>query len=83
MGRRPEVVKKSGRDDPLWVIMHMCMKTILGISLYNYLYPKLLKVICLSYYLLHFLSNKIGEEDRTGSALKWVGRRWHKQFIHM
>jgi hypothetical protein len=46
------------------------MEAMLGISLYSYLYPKLAKMLCLSYYLLCFLFNKIGEEDKTGSAWK-------------
>jgi hypothetical protein len=37
----------------------------------SYLYPKLAKTLCLSYYLLCFLFNKIGEEEgKTGSAWK-------------
>jgi hypothetical protein len=39
------------------------MEAMLGISLYNYLHLKLAKTICLSYYLLCFLFNKIGEEE--------------------
>jgi hypothetical protein len=35
-----EVVKRSGRDDPMWVAIHMCMEPMLGISLYSYLYLK-------------------------------------------
>jgi translation initiation factor 2 beta subunit (eIF-2beta)/eIF-5 len=67
------------------------MESMLGISLYSYLYLKLAKMLCLSYYVLCFLFNKIEEEeDGTGSAREqggWgigaVGRRWHKQCIHM
>jgi hypothetical protein len=45
------------------------MEAMPGISLYSYLYLKLAKILCLSYYLLCFLFNKIGEqEDGTGSA---------------
>jgi hypothetical protein len=51
--------------------IHKCMEATLRISLYSYLYPKLAKMICLSYYLLCFLSKK--EECGTGSA--WKGRR--------
>jgi hypothetical protein len=48
------------------------MEAMLGISRYSYLYPKLAKMVCLSYYLLCFLFNKIGEkEGGTGSAQKW------------
>jgi hypothetical protein len=66
-------VKRSGRDEPMWVAIHMCMEAMLGISLYNCLYPKLAKSLCLSYYLLCFLFNKIREEGRKGSAWKQVG----------
>jgi hypothetical protein len=52
----------------MWVAIHKCMEAMLGISLYSYLYPKLAKTLSLSYYLLCFLINKIGEEGRTGSA---------------
>jgi hypothetical protein len=63
-------VKRSGRDESIWVVIHMYMEAMLGISLYSYLYLKLAKVSCLSYYLLGLLFNKIGEESRTGSAWK-------------
>jgi hypothetical protein len=56
-----EVVKKSGRDEPMWVAIHKCMEAMLGISLYSYLYLKLAKTLCFSYYLLCFLYN-IGEQ---------------------
>jgi hypothetical protein len=41
---------------------------VLGIFLYSYLYLKLAKMLCLSYYRLCLLFNKIGEGGRTGSA---------------
>jgi hypothetical protein len=49
------------------------MEVTLGISLYSYLYLKLAKTPCLSYYLC-FLFNKIGEQEgRTGSSWKRGG----------
>jgi hypothetical protein len=70
-----EVVKWSGRDEPMWVVIHMCMAAMLGISLYSYLFLKLPKMLCLSYYLLCFLLNKTGEQESgTGSAWKQWGR---------
>jgi hypothetical protein len=57
-------MKMSGRDEPIQVAIHMCMEAMLGISLYSYLYLKLIKMLCLSYYLLCFVFSKIGEEDR-------------------
>jgi hypothetical protein len=68
-------VKRFGRDEPMWVVIHMCMEAMLGISLYSYLYLKLAKMLCLSYYLLCFLFNKIGEQEGgTGLARNLGGR---------
>jgi hypothetical protein len=82
-----EAVKRSGRNEPMWVSIHKCMEAILGISLYSCLYLKLAKMICLFYYRLCFLFNKIGEEGETGSVQKqgWGSSegRWPKQCIHM
>jgi hypothetical protein len=49
-----EVVKRSGRDEPMWVVIHKCMEAILGISLYSCFYLKLAKLLCISYDLLCF-----------------------------
>jgi hypothetical protein len=57
----------------------MCMEAMLGISLYSYLYLQLAKMLCLSYYFLCFLFNKIGEEGRTGSAWKQGGVEWRRR----
>jgi hypothetical protein len=66
-----EVVKRSGRDEPMWVAIRTYMEAMLRISLYSYFYLKLAKMLCLSYYVLCFLFNKIGEQEgRTGSAWK-------------
>jgi hypothetical protein len=35
--RDQEVVKRSGRDEPMWVAIHKCMEAMLGIALYSYL----------------------------------------------
>jgi hypothetical protein len=51
-------VKRSGRDEPVWVVTHMCMETMLGISLYSYPYLKLVKTLYLSYYWYVFPSTK-------------------------
>jgi hypothetical protein len=70
-----EVVKGSGRDEPMWVAIHMWMEAMIGISLYSYLYLKLAKMLFLSYYPLCFLLNKILEQEgRTSFTQNWVGR---------
>jgi hypothetical protein len=83
-------VKRSGRDEPMWVAIHMCMEAMLGISLYSYLCLKLAKTLCLSYYPLCFFFNKIGEQESgRGSVWKWgwmgrmLGQRGPKQCIHV
>jgi hypothetical protein len=74
----------------MWVAIHKCMEARLEFSLYSYLYlsVQLAKTLCLFYYLLCFLFNKIGvQEGGTGSAWKkkgaWRGQRLPKQCIHM
>jgi hypothetical protein len=85
-------VKRYGRNEPMLVVIHKCMEAMLGISLYSYLYLKQEKMLCLSYYLLCFLFNKIGEEDGGicsawkrgwGEAVRGMGGNWYKQCIHM
>jgi hypothetical protein len=71
-----EVVKGSDRGESMWVAIFMCMKAMLGISLYSYLNLKLAKMLHLSYYPLCFLFNKIrDQEGGVGSAWKsgWRG----------
>jgi hypothetical protein len=54
----------------------MCVEAMIGLSLYSYLSLKLAKMLCLSYYLLCFLFNKIREQGgRTGSAWQQQGVR--------
>jgi hypothetical protein len=66
-------VKRSGGDEPIQVVIQMLIESMLQISLYSYLYLKLVKMLYLSYYLLCVVFNKNGEEGRTGSAWKQGG----------
>jgi hypothetical protein len=43
-----EVVKRSGRDESIRVVIHTYMYAMVGISLYSYPYLKLAKTLCLS-----------------------------------
>jgi hypothetical protein len=73
-------MKRFGRDESIQVVIYMCMEAMLGISLYSYPYLKLAKTLCLSYYCLCLLFNKIGEQEgRTDSAWKQGGRGQWKQ----
>jgi hypothetical protein len=74
------VVKRTGKDEPMWVVIHICLEITQGISLYSYFYLKLEKIPCFSYYLLFSSSTKLENRrnrraDRTGSALKGEGTR--------
>jgi hypothetical protein len=42
-------VKRTGRGEPIWVVIHICMVITLGISLYSYLYVKPAKTLLISY----------------------------------
>jgi hypothetical protein len=55
-------VKRSGRDEPIWIVIHMCMEAMLGISLYSYLYLKLAK----SLNFLLFLMSSLQQNWRRG-----------------
>jgi hypothetical protein len=69
-----EVVKRSGKDEPMWVTIHKSMEAMPGIPLYSYLYLKGTTTLCLCYYLLGYLFNKIGEQEGgIGSAWKREG----------
>jgi hypothetical protein len=57
-----KVVKRSSRNELVCIATHKCMEAVIGITLYSYLELKLAKMLCLSYYLLCFLFNKIGEQ---------------------
>jgi hypothetical protein len=66
-------VKRSGRDEPMWVAIHMCMEAMLGISLYSYLYLKLAKAMSFLLSPMHSLQQNQrtrGWNRGTGSAQK-------------
>jgi hypothetical protein len=54
-----ELVKRSHRNESIWVVIHMCMEALLGISLYSYPYLRLAKMLYLSYYAYVFFSTKL------------------------
>jgi hypothetical protein len=59
----------------------------LEISLYSYLYPKLAKTLCLSYYVLSSLFNKIGQNRFCLEARGWMigggGRVAQTMYTHV
>jgi hypothetical protein len=65
-------VKRSGRDEPIWVVIHMCMEAMLGISIYVFSSTK----------LENTRAEQIlpgSKEGRGGSS----GERWPKQCINI
>jgi hypothetical protein len=79
-------VKRSGRDESILVIIHMCVETTQGISSIAIPIFKLAKMLCLFYYCLCLLFNKIpGSEgdgrEREGAGGRW--EKWPKQCMHM
>jgi hypothetical protein len=62
MGKELQSSEESGRDELIWVVIHICMETTQGVSLYSYLYLKPTKTPCFSFYILCFFFYKIGEQ---------------------
>jgi hypothetical protein len=63
-------VKRSGKDEPMWVAIHMCMEAPLEVSLYSYLYVKLEKSYTFITVFYIFSSTKSENKGRTRSAWK-------------
>jgi hypothetical protein len=62
-------VKRFDKDEPIWIVILICMETTQGISLYSHLHVKLSKTPWFSCYLLCFFFYKIREQENgTGSA---------------
>jgi hypothetical protein len=59
-------VKRTGRDEPVGVVIHICIKTTQGNSLCSYLYLKLAKMPCISSFLYFFLLQNLrtGRQNR-------------------
>jgi hypothetical protein len=56
-------VKKTGRDEPVGVVKHICIETTQENSLCSYLYLTPEKTPCFSFYLLCFFFHKIREQE--------------------
>jgi hypothetical protein len=77
-------MKRTGRDETVWVVIHICMEAAQGISLYSYLHLKLARTSCFSFYLICFFFNKIGEQEGgTGSAQRWGDRVAQIMYTHV
>jgi hypothetical protein len=79
MGSRLGGVKRSGRDEPIGVAVHMCMEVTQGNSLCSYLYLKLAKTPCFSYSLFMFFSSTKSENRVCVYVAGWWGGGvWHR-----
>jgi hypothetical protein len=75
-------VKRTGRDELVGVVIHICMEITQGKSLCSYLYLKLAKMTCfmfLSFFFFLLQNQRIG--GRTGFSRGVVltlvgGERW-------
>jgi hypothetical protein len=75
--RWQERVKRTGRDEPVDIVIHICMETAQGISLCNYVYLKLAKTPCFSMFY-DFSSTKSEKRCRNrfcqgGEGFAFVG----------
>jgi hypothetical protein len=53
-----ELMKRSSRDEPMWVVTHMCMETTQGISPCSYLHLKLAKMLFFLSYMFFLQQNQ-------------------------
>jgi hypothetical protein len=68
-------VKRSGRDESMWAVIHMCMETVQGISLYSYLHLKLAKMLCFPFYLIYFF---LQQNQRIRGQNRFYPEGWGK-----
>jgi hypothetical protein len=69
MGRGLGRNEDDRRDEPIGVAIHICIETTQRNSLCSYVYLKLAKISCFSFYLFSLLFYKIREQEgRTGSG---------------
>jgi hypothetical protein len=69
-------VKRSGRNELIQVVVHMCMEAMLGIFLYNYSYVELAKMISFIVLLMYSLKqNWRRRQNRFCLEEQEVGRR--------
>jgi hypothetical protein len=55
-------VKRAARDEPMWVVIHLYMEAMLGISLYSYLHLILEK--CYVFLLIFYVFSSTKSETR-------------------
>jgi hypothetical protein len=71
MGRGPEIDKRSGRDEPMWVAIPKCIEAAQSISLYSYSYFKLAKTMSFLLSLMFSFQQN------------WKTRGWDRFFLEV
>jgi hypothetical protein len=67
-----ELVKRSGRDESIRVVIHLCMEAMLGTSLHSY--PYLNKQRCFVFLITAYVFSSTKLEKREEQVLP--GRKW-------
>jgi hypothetical protein len=84
-------VKRSGRDESVWDVIHLCREAMLGIALYSYAYHNKQKCY-VSYYCSCLLFNKLekmaeqvlpGSEGVGGRGKGQGGEMAQTMYAHM
>jgi hypothetical protein len=60
-------VKRSGRDESIWVVIYLCMEAMLGISLYSY--PYLNQQKCHVFLIIAYVFSSTKSEKRAEHVL--------------
>jgi hypothetical protein len=66
-------VKRSGRDEPMWVAIHMCMEVMLGISLYSSIFISNLQKHFVFFIIAYVFSSTKSENKRVEQVLPRKG----------
>jgi hypothetical protein len=89
-----KVVKRSGKDESIWVVIQLCMEAMPGISLYSY--PYLNQQKCCVFLIIPYVFSSTKLEKRAeqiqpgreggGREREGVGgsrEKWPKQCMHI
>jgi hypothetical protein len=77
---------EAGRDEPIGVVILMCVEAMLGISLYSYLYLKLAKhhTFLIIFYIFFLLQNwRTREWSRFCLEAGWRGEVAQTMYTHI
>jgi hypothetical protein len=70
-------VKRTGRDEPVWVVMHICMEIVQRNSLCSYLYLEVAK-LHVSHFIFYVFSSTKLENRRAEQVLQGGASYWDR-----